>query len=531
MQTTTAPTLSKLIQRRRRHFRLSILSDAVLHHGNAKIRARAVDITSAGVLIEIERSQQLKVGDAVEVECTLPNELKVDDENKRCRLKGKVLREATPTAAAKRYAIRFDRLIKEQIDSQKKLNNRLAIGALIFSTMAAIVFVKIHNVINFWYEPLLSVYSLGAVAFFSSRAFLCVFYKEPADNSYFPTISIVIAAKNEEAHIAETIERCFKAHYPPDLIEVFAVDDGSDDGTWTVMEELKKKYPGLTTVKFEVNKGKRHAMAYGAERARGDIIVYIDSDSWIDPEALYKLVQPFADPKIGAVSGHVLVAIEEDNFISKMEDVRYYISHRIMKAAESVFGVVTCCPGAFSAYRRSAVVRILPSWINQTFMGTPATFGDDRSLTNYILRDYEVIYHAGAHCITYVPRTLRQFFRQQLRWKKSWSRETTVAVRIMWKKHPVAALFYYVGCIVTLISPLVCLRSLLWLPLVLKASFVPYVLGIFLVYLVLCLFCLYDTKSKYWYYGMIFAVLYVLALSFQNYYAIATVRRNHWGTR
>src|SRR5581483_11264897 len=159
----------------------------------------------------------------------------------------------------------------------------------------------------------------------------------------------------------------------------------------------------------------------------------------------YRIVQPFADPKIGAVSGHILAVEEKDNFISKMEAVRYYVSHRIMKAAESIFGTVTCCPGAFSAYRRSAVVKIIPTWLKQTFMGAPATFGDDRSLTNYILRDFQVIYHAGALCLTYVPKTMFQFFRQQLRWKKSWARETTVAVRIMYKKHPVAALFYYLG--------------------------------------------------------------------------------------
>jgi hyaluronan synthase len=527
----TTATLSKPKQRRRRHYRHAHRDDALLKVGDTRMRARTVDVSPAGACIEIDRNQRLEVGSVIQLDMGIPSAIKTEAPTKRVEISAKVIRMGSSTAASQRYAIRFERSIKEQLAFQKRSTNRLVIAALIFSVIVAIALVKVHNVVNFWYEPWLSLYSLGAVIFFGSRAFLSFFYKEPPDEDFYPTLSIVIAAKNEEDHIAETVDHCFSVNYPPDLIEVFAVDDGSDDNTWAVMQGLLDKYPGLTIHRFEKNLGKRHAMALGAEKARGQFIVYVDSDSYIDPDSLYKIVQPFKDKNIGAVSGHVLVAVEPDNFISKMEAVRYYISHRIMKAAESVFGAVTCCPGAFSAYRRSAVVKILPKWINQTFMGTAATFGDDRSLTNFILRDYQVIYHAGAHCLTYVPRTLKQFFRQQLRWKKSWSRETTVAVRIMWKKHPIAAFFYYVGVVITLISPLVALRSLVYLPLFLSASAIPYVLGIFLVYLVLCLLCLYDTHSPYWYYGLAFAALYLVALSFQNYYAIATVRRNHWGTR
>src|SRR5258706_14914806 len=119
--------------------------------------------------------------------------------------------------------------------------------------------------------------------------------------------------------------------------------------------------------RFDKNKGKRHAMALGAEKASGEILIYVDSDSYVDPEGFYKIVQPFDNPRIGAVSGHILAVVEPDNFISKMESVRYYVAHRVMKAAESLFGAVTCCPGAFSAYRKSAVQNVLQVWLNQMF--------------------------------------------------------------------------------------------------------------------------------------------------------------------
>jgi hyaluronan synthase len=251
-----------------------------------------------------------------------------------------------------------------------------------------------------------------------------------------------------------------------------------------------------------------------------------------DRSAPSAIVQPFADPKVGAVAGHCNAIITEDSFISKMEAVRYYVSQRILKASESVYWAVTCCPGPFSAYRRDAVMRILPAWRTQTFLGTEATFGDDRSLTNYILRDYRVVYHAGAVTATYVPATWTVFLRQQLRWKKSWARETTIAARRMWRKHPVAAFSYYTNVLITVASPVIATKALLALPTAAGSlAFFPYMLGLVLMYLLFGLVYRIYTGQPRWYYGVAFAFLYIGVLAFQNYYAMLTVRRNHWGTR
>jgi hyaluronan synthase len=277
--------------------------------------------------------------------------------------------------------------------------------------------------------------------------------------------------------------------------------------------------------------GKREGMALGAREGRGEILVYVDSDSYCEPESIYKLVQPFADKTIGAVAGHITVIVEPDNIISKMESVRYYIAHRMVKAVESMFGAVTCCSGAFSAYRRDAVMRVLPSWLNQMFLGTRATFGDDRSLTNHILKTHRVVFHFGARCATYVPGNWKIFFRQQLRWKKSWTRETLAAARILWKKHPIAAISYYQSVVLTLLSPLIVIRAVLYRPLMADANPWSYLGGLFLVYFFLCLVYYYLTRSRYWFYGLAFAWLYVGVLCWMNYYAMLTVTRTHWGTR
>lgn len=483
-----------------------------------------------GFGVEIAGCDGLMPGDRVDLAAVLP---RTNDDTTAPDVRSfeGVVAHITPLKArgASLYGIR--------IAPHPRLKRRLAtffrkasvVGILLAITFGIVAF-KVNHAQSYWYEPLLQTYSLGAAIFIFSRILLSFLYREPPDAGLLKSVSLIITAKNEEHHIADTIHHCFQSFYPSELMEVIAIDDGSTDRTWPILREMKSRYRRLRAFRFPKNKGKRHAMALGAEEARGEILIYVDSDSYPDPDSVYKIVQGFADPRVGAVSGHVLAVVEPGNAISKMESVRYYISHRIMKAAESIFGAVTCCPGAFSAYRRRLVLDVLPAWLNQRFLGTSATFGDDRSLTNFILRHYRVIYHAGALAQTYVPDTWKKFFRQQLRWKKSWARESTIAARIIWRKHPLAVFFFYIGVMLTVLSPLVALHALV-LPLLGTGTPFQYLGGVFAVYLCLCLLFLYHVPARHWYYGFYFAALYIFFMSFQNYYAFATVRRNHWGTR
>ena len=430
------------------------------------------------------------------------------------------------------YGVRFHRLLGERLKEMSSWLHKIvaATGAVFVATL--IIYFKSFNVIWFWYSPFFKLYSLIASGFVFTRLFLSAFfYKEPHDAGYLPTLSVAIAAMNEENCIVPTVEHIYASLYPKELMEVIVVDDGSTDRTWERMQELLPRHPGIKLVRFEKNRGKRHAMAEGARRASGEVLVYVDSDSFVEPQAIYRIVQPFRDESIGAVAGHILVDVEPDNFISKMECVRYYVSHRLLKASESIFGAVTCCSGAFSAYRRETVMQVLDAWLNQKFLGVQATFGDDRSLTNYVLKTRRVIFHDGARALTKVPGRWLKYFKQQLRWKKSWSRETLVAARILWREHPIAAISYYAGVVLTLVSPLVVIHAMVYLPLAAGAHPLQYVGGLFLSYLLLSLICFYLTSTPYWLYGMTFALMYICLLSWQNYYAMFTVNQTKWGTR
>jgi hyaluronan synthase len=443
-------------------------------------------------------------------------------------MNGTLLPKAEPGC----YGFRFDQLLEEEVALRNARPQRLMAAAAAVLLAALIVKLKMGNMISFWYDPFWQTYSMLAAAYVVSRIVFSMRYEQPEDHGVIKALSVVLPIKNEEQNIEAVVRRLFCARYPADMFEVIAVDDGSTDGTWAVLERIAPEFPKLQIHRFERNKGKRHAMALGAEKATGEILIYMDSDSMIDPEGFYRIIQPFHDERVGAVAGHTDIIIEENNVISKMEAVRYFVSQRVMKAAESVFGAVTCCPGPFSAYRRDAVLKIIPAWLNQMFMGAAATFGDDRSLTTRILENYSVVYHAGARCSTYAPGNWLTFLKQQLRWKKSWVRETTIAARRMWREHPMAALPYYVGILVTMISPLVVLRVFLYSPIVLGTiACLPYLAGLMLVFLLLGVLYYYHTQSRYWYYGLVFAVVYSWVFSLQTYYAMITVKENHWGTR
>ena len=402
---------------------------------------------------------------------------------------------------------------------------------LILATALDVLWLRGNNLYYFWYHPLVNLYSLLISGYILSRIALACVYRPPRDAGLRPPITVAISCKNEEGAIRETLLCIYRSDYPAELMQVIAVDDGSTDGTWAEMERVRADHPDLELVRFETNRGKRQGMAAAARRATGDVVVYVDSDSFVRRDAFSRIVQGFADPEIGAVCGHGTVANPGENFLTKMQEVRYYVAFRIVKSAESLFDTVTCCSGCLAAYRRSYMMDVLDVWLDQKFLGKAATFGDDRSLTNFMLRRWRVVYDATAVCATIVPTTLSQFFRQQLRWKKSWIRESLLASTFMWKRHPLAAFYFYLGVIFPFVSPAVVFIALV-LPLLGAGPFsYLYAYGTFLMALLYGLVYLVRYKRGLWIYGLAFSFFYMVVLVWQTYYALATVRRNHWGTR
>lgn len=382
-------------------------------------------------------------------------------------------------------------------------------------------------------DPLFATYSIAVVLYVLGRFVVAMFYRPTPDKGFRPTVSIIIPAFNEEEGIVGTIASCIAIDYPAHLTEVIAVNDGSTDGTWERILEAKALWPQLYAIDLGRNYGKRGAMAEGIRRARGEVLVFVDSDSYLDADAVTAIVQPFADERVGAVVGHAEVRNASVNWMTKMQQVRYYSAFRVIKGTESMLsGTVTCASGCCAAYRRSTVLPLLEEWEFQTFLGRPATFGDDRALTNRILNRHRVVYQSSARAETVAPERPRVFFRQQLRWKKSWLRESMQVVRYFWRKNPVAAVFTYASIAFPFMAPWVVLHAVggrllggqpggLWF----------YIIGTYAMALLYSLYYAFRRQDGLWFHGMTFVALYMSVLVFQTYWGIFTMRDTRWGTR
>lgn len=381
-------------------------------------------------------------------------------------------------------------------------------------------------------------YSLITAIYLVSRIPYAYLYKDDhrkryADSEY-PNVSVVIAAKNEEAGIYKTIRTCVESVYAG-KIECIVIDDGSTDGTRNEVIRAQNFYgEKIKLISFSQNQGKREAMTAGINEALHEIIIFVDSDSFLTSHAIQHITEHFlASERVGAVSGNTKVQNINKNLLTKLQSILYAVSFDVYKASESVHRSVTCCPGCFSAYRKSIIQPLLEQWKNGTFLGTKSTFGDDRALTNMVLQNWDVVYCEKAKATTTVPEKFKVYWRQQLRWKKSWVREGFFAGSFIWKKkHPFASFAFYTSlsfCIVgPILASLVIINSIkLHNPLLL----VIFLSGFILLGLVFALFVRVYRQAKNWMYMPVVSFLFVSCFMWQMLYALITLRKTHWGTR
>jgi hyaluronan synthase len=407
---------------------------------------------------------------------------------------------------------------------------RVLIGSYFLLVIGFVYLTKSAFLPALWSDPVFGVYGLVVAIYLLSRFALSLFYRPVRGDDPLPTVAIVIPSMNEQAAIEETIEAAFSVDFPPQLLSVYAIDDGSTDATWERMTAAAKRFP-LHAIRFSHNRGKRAAMAAGIRASRSEIICFVDSDSTLAPDALREIVRPFRDRRVAAVTGHAEVLNRSRNLLTRLQQVRYYVAFRVIKASESLFGAVTCASGCFSAYRRDRLLEVLPAWETQTFLGREATFGDDRALTNMLLRHHRVVYQSTARCETSVPERTAGFLVQQIRWKKSWVRETLIACTFMWRKNPIAAIATYASNVFPLVAPIVIVRALFWRPAMDGADPAMYLVGLYAMAVLYSLYYAWQRGSPYWWAGIAFVGLYATVLIWQTYWAVITARRTAWGTR
>ncbi|MFF5899049.1 bifunctional polysaccharide deacetylase/glycosyltransferase family 2 protein [Streptomyces argenteolus] len=215
-------------------------------------------------------------------------------------------------------------------------------------------------------------------------------------------VTVIVPAYNEKECIAGTLNSLATSTHP---IEILVVDDGSTDGTAEIAESLG--LPDVRVIRQE-NAGKSAALNNGVRQARHDIVVMMDGDTVFEPETVGRLVQPFADPGVGAVAGNAKVG-NRSTMIGAWQHIEYVMGFNLDRRMYDLLGCMPTIPGAVGAFRREAVLEVGGM--------SEDTLAEDTDITIALHRaGRRVVYAEHARAWTEAPASLGQLWRQRYRW-------------------------------------------------------------------------------------------------------------------
>jgi hyaluronan synthase len=281
------------------------------------------------------------------------------------------------------------------------------------------------------------VWTLWAVKFFAARR-----YRPSADLVGRLRTSVIVPVFNETEAVFRRALASVSANRPT---EVIAVVDGANPDVAAVA------YDYCDRVLRIPKSGKRAAIAAGlaATDPSTDIVVVLDSDTIWERGALDEMLRPFADPRVGGVTPRQAIFDRDGNAVRRfadwLEDLRYHLT----VPAQSLFGQIGCLAGRTIAYRREAFEPASERLVGQSVLGVRLHVGDDRVLTNELLRNgWRTVYQSRALVTTDAPPDWWTFWKQQLRWARSSQRETILSLRWLWRR-PVA----FVSFLTDIVTP------------------------------------------------------------------------------
>jgi cellulose synthase/poly-beta-1,6-N-acetylglucosamine synthase-like glycosyltransferase/peptidoglycan/xylan/chitin deacetylase (PgdA/CDA1 family) len=215
-------------------------------------------------------------------------------------------------------------------------------------------------------------------------------------------VSVLVPAYNEAKCIENTVRSLMESEHP---IEIVVVDDGSTDGTARIVEAM-----GLPNVRVvrQLNAGKPAALNRGLANARYDLIVMMDGDTVFEPSTVRELVQPFGDPRVGAVAGNAKVG-NRDSLIGAWQHIEYVMGFNLDRRMYDILRCMPTIPGAVGAFRRSALERVGGM--------SDDTLAEDTDITMALHRDgWRVVYAEKARAWTEAPESVQQLWSQRYRW-------------------------------------------------------------------------------------------------------------------
>ncbi|MDQ0865126.1 bifunctional polysaccharide deacetylase/glycosyltransferase family 2 protein [Arthrobacter globiformis] len=215
-------------------------------------------------------------------------------------------------------------------------------------------------------------------------------------------VTVIVPAYNESAGIEAAVRSIAASTHP---VEIIVVDDGSTDGTADIVESLR--LPGVTLIRKE-NGGKPSALNAGLAAAAHDLVVMVDGDTVFEPDTVQALIQPFADPRVGAVSGNTKVA-NRGGVLGAWQHIEYVVGFNLDRRLFDVAECMPTVPGAIGGFRRDALIGVGGV--------SDETLAEDTDLTMSLCRDgWRVVYQDDARAWTEAPATLGALWKQRYRW-------------------------------------------------------------------------------------------------------------------
>lgn len=358
------------------------------------------------------------------------------------------------------------------------------------------------------------------------------------------SVGVAVPMYNEDPSLLRACLASLLAQTRP-IDSIVVVDDGSHDDR--AVAEAEAWIPRFATagiamevVRFADNAGKREGLVACLQRQPdADLLLCVDSDTVLDERALEQILPPFLDDDVTVVTGLVLALNYRTNILTRLIDLRYANAFLFERAAYSALGSVLCACGSLAVYRARVMRKYSDDFLTQTFLGQPAVFGDDRRLTNYGLLEGKALFQSTAVAYTVVPERFGHYVRQQVRWNKSFIRESLWVLRSMPITKPAFwltaaevltwALFSVALIVALVVAPLATGAHLL-IPYLLYVALLSYARSVRYLDLSGVSQTVGDRTIGFLI-APLYGLLHIVLLIWLRLYALATLRRGGWGTR
>ena len=224
---------------------------------------------------------------------------------------------------------------------------------------------------------------------------------------HYPPVSILVPCYNEGDNVRETIAYALAQNYPD--FEVIAVNDGSKDDTLAVLCELAAADPRLRVINLATNQGKAMGLRAATLLSRGEIVIGIDGDALLSPEATVWMVRHFLhNPSVGAVTGNPRVR-NRSTLIGRIQVGEFSAIVGMIKRAQRTYGRIFTVSGVIAAFRKSA--------LHDVGYWSPDMVTEDIDISWKLqLGGWTIRYEPNALCWVLMPETLKGLYKQRTRW-------------------------------------------------------------------------------------------------------------------